>query len=388
MRICIITFPLHTNYGGILQAFALQHYLRSLGYDAYTNLLPIKNMPRKMMYINYVRDIVYKFILKKKYLGDIQFPYFLSEEQFAIIAEHTNKFVKNNIRTVELFNNKCSATYKFKVEDFDVFVVGSDQIWRPVKNKGINPYYLLDFLKDRAVIRLAYSVSFAILPSQVSKINWRKTQYLVDKFKAISVREDSGKEFCKKYYGKEVEHLLDPTMLLTIDDYKSLWKDFDDKSKESNYLFSYILDDGKYKRKIAERVAQIQNLSIDDTLVVPKVGWKEHLKIDQYKAKPVESWLMGIFNSEFVVTDSFHGCVFSILFNKPFVVVMNKNRGAARFTSLLKLFNLENRLLDNNDDISKLYSVINANINWTNINAILNNERKLAYDFITKNIQK
>ena len=166
--------------------------------------------------------------------------------------------------------------------------------------------------------------------------------HLLQKFNAVSVREQSGIELCKKYLGrKDVQWVLDPTMLLSKEDYECL---IPQDIKASGDLMCYVLDDNPSVSTLIKRVAEegnykafYANSRVNDS----KLPNKERIQ------PPVEQWLAGFRDARLVITDSFHACVFSILFHKPFVVIGNKTRGYSRFESLLKLFGLENRLIEN-----------------------------------------
>jgi len=137
--------------------------------------------------------------------------------------------------------------------------------------------------------------------------------------------------------------MLDPTMLLSKEDYIQLVNNANMPNSNGN-LLCYVLDDNANIQELINKIAHekklmpfIANSQVNNT----KLPNKERIQ------PPVERWLRGFIDAEFVVTDSFHACIFSILFNKPFVVIGNKKRGYSRFESLLKLFGLEKRLIEN-----------------------------------------
>ena len=104
---------------------------------------------------------------------------------------------------------------------------------------------------------------------------------------------------------------------------------------------------------------------------------------EKYKLPLVEQWLCSFRDANFIITDSFHGCVFSIIYNKPFIAIGNKSRGLSRFTSLLKLFGLEGRLVDCLSEVNE--DVVNMNIDWRKINAILKDEQRRSRKFLKEN---
>ena len=164
---------------------------------------------------------------------------------------------------------------------------------------------------------------------------------LVRSFQAVSVREDSGVTLCREHFGVQAVHVLDPTMLLCREDYMTLFESASIQTSSGN-LLCYILDETPAKTVI------INNVAMECGLVPFSVKSKSEAitapLVDRIQP-PVEQWLRGFYDARLVITDSFHACVFSILFQKPFIVIGNANRGMSRFTSLLNMFGLKDRLV-------------------------------------------
>ena len=186
----------------------------------------------------------------------------------------------------------------------------------------------------------------------------------------ITVREDTGVALCKDYLGVEAGHVLDPTLLLSKDDYIRL-VDMDRIPQCKGNLFYYILDPTSFKDKFIKDLSKKKNLT--PFTVLPKFqaenrkqsDIKQHIEDCMYP--PVTTWLRSFMDAEMIVVDSFHGMVFSIIFNKPFFVVGNEKRGMSRFTSLLKMFDLQSRLVDEHN-----YEKLNVDlpIDWDFINLL------------------
>lgn len=159
---------------------------------------------------------------------------------------------------------------------------------------------------------------------------------------------------CKTKFDVDALLVLDPTMLLNMDDYITLLQKAK-TSRSDGTLLNYVLDDSE------EIDILINKVATDNHLVPFSVNNQfeyDDSKPLQQRIKPsVETWLRGFYDAEFVITDSFHACVFSILFKKQFIVVGNKERGMSRFKSLLKMFGLEERLVEANCDISTLQQI-------------------------------
>ena len=201
------------------------------------------------------------------------------------------------------------------------------------------------------------------------------------------MREDSGGELCKKYLGVSAAHVIDPTMLLSKEDYcKIIERDesrgFLEPRVSEKRLFAYVLDEAPEKKSLIADVATQLGLSVEE--IMPK---REALQSGKASYPPVSAWLRGFRDAEFVVTDSFHGCVFSIIFNKPFIAIGNAGRGMSRFHSLLKMFGLENRLLILDENLNvreRIPALLSENIDWEKINTIRSREQYHSREFLEK----
>lgn len=225
--------------------------------------------------------------------------------------------------------------------------MGSDQIWRPIyippawgEDKTVA---FLGFAREWNVKRYTYGASFGVDTWDFPRAYEPDYAALAQTFNAVSVREDSGVTLCRDHLGVDAVHVLDPTMLLPKEHYVNLYKTA--STPQSNgTLLAYILDANPQITTLVEHIAHQRGLK--PFSVNRKEPQQCHSPQDRIYPS-VESWLRGFADAQFVVTDSFHGCVFSILFNKPFVTTSNINRGNARIESLLRMFGLENHLVHN-----------------------------------------
>lgn len=370
MRIGIITLPLHTNYGGILQAYALQKVLTGIGHSATLIDRECKTrLPIRTRYLIYIKRAFLRYILGKNI--DI-FPDIAQNKLQKVKRKYTNSFIKEYIKRVSIKN-----VQEIKEGDFDCFVVGSDQIWRHPYNKyfpGVSNSFL-DFAKDWNVKRIAYAASFGTDDWEYNEGETVLCGKLAQKFDAISVREKSAVMLCKDKFGAKATHLLDPTMLLSTDDYKELFTSAK-TPKSPGSLMCYILDPNNNSENLIRTIANKKSLNPFNTNSRVE---DESAPIEERIQPPVESWLRSFYDAEFVVTDSFHACVFSIIFNKPFIVLGNKERGLARFISLLSIFNLEERLVGTAQEAE---TIINNSIDWDTVNTTLNTWREKSYNFL------
>ena len=367
MRIGILTLPLHTNYGGILQAYALQTVLERMGHQ-----VVVFDTPRKKWHVPlWKKPLVYgKRILKRYLLGDkscIIFREQKEENEYPIICQHTQSFIDKYIHLKSI--DKLSH---LNSNDFDCIVVGSDQIWRPLYYADIENAFL-KFAENWNIKRIAYAASFGTDRWEYTPEQTEECGRLVRLFDQVSLREQAGVEMCKSHFGIEAQLVLDPTLLLEADDYISLLQD--KSSKSNGLLLSYVLDETDEKKKIISTIAKERGL----TLLKIDANEKNYKVPLEKRIKPsVEQWIRGFYDADFVVTDSFHACVFSILFKKQFVVIGNEERGISRLKSLLGMLGLDSRLL-----VSKT-QILNLNmspIKYDIVYNLLNNKKKKSIEF-------
>ena len=201
---------------------------------------------------------------------------------------------------------------------------------------------------------------------------------LLKKFDAVSVRELSGIDLCKKYFDVDAVQVIDPTMLLEKEDYSNLVE----TRKNRGNLFCYVLDRSAEKQSIITYIANKSNLTPFENMPELEITPSNfYIDIEKCVTPSVEDWISAFMEAEMVVTDSFHGCVFSIIFNKPFWVIGNKSRGMARFNTLLSQYGLQDRLINSLENID-----VNKPINWDYVNGKIKELQNIAVDFIEKNL--
>lgn len=349
MRIGVLTLPLHFNFGGILQAYALQTILEREGHEV---VVFGKNRQQKFFSLKklpiYIYRFAKKYILRKKNV-DVFFEAKKSRE-FEKICVNTSAFVKSKIheRRIKSFN-------ELKESDFDVLVVGSDQIWRPryVKsswNTNVSNA-MLKFAEHWNVKKIAYAASFGTEQWELSPKETEEWKRLAALFNAVSVREKDGVGLCNSYLGVVAQVVLDPTLLLSKEDYCSLIKNSAVESHNGDFL-NYILDSSEKNEKLISQIAEKFCLKV---FRVNAPVDKDGVSIEKRIQPSVEQWLKGFEQAKFIATDSFHACVFAIIFRKPFVVFLNKNRGCSRIKNLLSTFDLESHLIDESSVISDMH---------------------------------
>lgn len=369
MKIGILTLPLHINYGGILQAYALQTVLERMGYEVHV----IEKEKQPLSINKYKKPFTYGKRIAKNLIGK-KVPIFYEQKfnrEQPIIRQYTDLFIEKYIHVI-----KYKEFSDIKESEYDAIVVGSDQIWRP-KYFGINQIEqaYLKFAEKWNIKRIAYAASLGTDKWEYTTKQTSICGKLIKKFDTITVREYSGIELCKKHFGVEAQHVLDPTMLLGKEDYIKLFE-ANNTPKSKGNLLCYFLDETNEKKELIKRIAEEKGLT---PFSVKSKSNNINSPIPERIQPSVEQWIRGFYDAEFVVTDSFHACVFSILFNKNFIVYGNEKRGLTRFESFLSQFNLKYLLIT---DISKYKST--KPIIWEKVNKILDNKRKTSYYFLDK----
>lgn len=344
MRIGIYTQPLRYNYGGLLQAWALQTLLRRLGHDVVTF------NPNQYKHIVWTRKpLVYAKRIALRLLGN---PIEIRKEvrenrEHDLKMQYLKPFIDSNIKTKTFRNTK-----ELSPNDYDTLIVGSDQVWRPIYNRSFGTSIgnaFLDFATEWKVRRIAYAASFGTDEWEFTEKQTQLCKQLAQKFDAISVREESAIDLCREHFGVQAVHVLDPTLLLIRDEYEKLIDNGQTTQSLEGNMLCYILDETDEKDLLIKQIAE------DKGLVPFRAHsrvFSNHAILEEMIQPPVEQWLRNFKESKFVVTDSYHACLFSLIFRKPFLVIGNKERGLARYKSLFKMLSLENHLLCSIKDYS------------------------------------
>lgn len=345
MKIGILTQPLVANYGGILQNYALQTVLKRMGHELWTIDYS------KFTWFDWF-DNVWRVCAHKLLGHDAKFS--MTPPVRKTIERPLRRFAYNNI-TLTTPRTKYAEKRIIDKYAFEAIVVGSDQIWRPRYNSHIDKMFL-SFCKNMPLKRIAYAASFGTDEWELTDGQTKICAPLAQLFDAISVREASGVGLCRNHLNVEATHVLDPTLLLTSDDYIRLCKDVPCKEP---FIFAYILDQSEEKLKM------IKDLS--DSKGLPYLIQSADSGVSDDDS--IELWLSRFRDAAYIITDSFHGTAFSINFGKDFIVYGNKRRGNSRFESLLGLFDLQDRIIEEGE-------FCNDEIDWTHVNRILAEERQ------------
>lgn len=354
MKIGLLSLHKNSNYGWVLQCYALLSVLKRLGHDVtYIDKVDFTKRKKKEIIKLWVISALRIIFGKKKVRCNINLFF--------------NKYIiprTSEIRTVRGLN---------KLQYFDAVIVGSDQVWRPQYVHPIENYYL-DFVKSNVCRKISYAASFGTDEAEYSADEIRKCGDLLNSFHAVSIRESSAIHLMHdvyKWQSVPPVHVLDPTLLLEQGDYDKLIGQSETATMIfDGYIFCYLLDMTSEKNSI------VRMLEADLR--------KEAYSI-QLKSSPnptVGKWLKAFKDADFVFTDSYHGCIFSIIFRKPFIVIGNRVRGLARFTSLLEMFGLEDLMIESSEELTSERIDRCLSIDWHEIEESIAKYRKLSISFL------
>lgn len=285
---------------------------------------------------------------------------------------------------ISLYKNKSNLYFlkkyvKFKIikdsfseikkKDYDILMVNSDQTWN--KYKFFLDIGFLKFAEKWNIPKFVYGASLGHDFWQFSKKFDKQAKKLLKKFTGISVRENGAVDLVKKHLGIKPLLVLDPTLLINKNYYLELIKNFKKNNKLNNkYICVYQLD---------------KNNIISDFIIYASTKLNYQIyNIKAYGNNYIENFIYGFNICKAIITDSFHGTVFSIIFNKPFISFINSKRGRGRFFSLNEIFNIKDRIVfpNNNTKININLLTIPLNINKEKINIL----KKVSLNFLKKNL--
>lgn len=361
----ILTHPLTGNYGGLLQAHALYTTINKLGFQAYIYRYQANDQPMGL------KDYWRYFKRHIKYcLGKCDEPHTVWRR-----LEIARKFMKG----IRFFNERNLACLPKEA----AFVVGSDQVWRAIFCRTMKhpAYYFLDFVPEALRRRsIAYAASFGVDEWEGTPEETVDCTRLLQDFKAISVREQSGITICRDHMQTEAVAMPDPTMLLKKEEYEALIRKENTWAPIVKSLAAYVIDENGAIPQLLHSAAKELGVTLQHLL--PHTGAAK--RRDRF-APTVGQWLRLIRDCDYFITDSFHGTVFAIIFNKPFVCLGNKGRGSARFETLLGTYGLQGRLLTSATP-EKIAELMHSPIDWESVNNIRNKEMQRGIQFLKTNL--
>lgn len=429
MKVAIFTLPLVNNYGGILQAYALQRALESYGFEA--PVVNLKIRQRSLFSRDYLKFLLAKLIYFKKY----------KNAEFSTLRYYadTQRFIAQNIETSREIYSSAALKRLFEQEKFGACVLGSDQVFNPPYFDAFENDFSLGFA-PQSCIKIAYAASFGGESFKGARdLELHKAN--LAKFKAISVRERNATALCESVFGiSGAAFVLDPTLLAGREVFEKFISPATNSVKpgaaeftqgsgtscseadgvqiaicaasqetkaakssgaaqnlngtaaditntafsaqdtgenavcatnaaQKGQIFAYILDQNERKSEILKSVSEREGLGVREVN-------------DKANRVSIEEWLSLIAGAQLVITDSFHGCAFSILFNKPFFAFINENRGSSRFYSLFESFELQDRVIKSASDVS-----LSKQVDWARVNEILSRRREASREFLISNLR-
>ena len=371
----IVTLTGYYNYGNVLQRYALQKFLSNSGYN-FISYVDDFSSAAAMYKTDNIIKIKTPIRLIKRFMN-YQKPYWYIPTHGDLHPE-----AKRMQNIIEFVNSNINIKKFSPSDEYRNYIVGSDQVWRDWWDGGESwKYYFLDFLKNDDINRISYAASFG--KSDIREVFKDKDIKFVEeklqKFKHISVREKSGANIIQNMKNvKEAKVVVDPTLLLSAESYSELINKTDEKYKKIHPIFCYILGETDEITKLIE--------DIQDVKKQPITKVRSHEGSEEDVLPPVEFWLKGFRDADLVITNSFHGMVFSVLNNTDFIVVGNENGGLARMLDFLDRFSIRGRYIDESKissfDIKSLEP-----IDWSKVNKKLHNNRKNSAEWLLNAIE-
>lgn len=349
MNIGIVTFEFNYNYGALLQAYSLVNCLRQMGHN-----VVIFNRGWGSW-----DDINRHISLKQRIRG--------------LIGRYMTLRGMENFRrrylplTAPIRSDK---QLRDEARRCDLIVVGSDQIWSAGTVEAMGGYYFADFAIEAGIPVISYAASMGKGTFDVTSEQKDRVRYLLSHYRAVSCREMQMIPILKQLGVKSPRCVLDPTLLVDFGIFKKLTI----RGGEKSHIVHYFLDKDKIRQEILRRVETVFGTK-SVNIYLPE----SNLPLYRSVYPSVESWLTKIKNARFVLTDSFHGMVFSIIFKRNFAVFANRERGTARFESLLSQLGLEKRIVSTPYEAMQL---CNTPIDYTVVEHRLTSLKQQSFGFL------
>lgn len=360
-KIGIMTWYQHKNYGTTLQAFALMNAIHKCGYspigiDYTSEGYDRKTRLEKLCSVRKIRDGIRHYYLSKRY------PSFRDE----LKEQRYHSFMQQNI-PMHQPTQTSSQLYQLN-EEFDGFVCGSDQIWTPL---AYNAKYFLDFVSNDKK-KVAYAPSFGVNEIRNDYVR-KEIGKQLETFAALSVRENRGAEFIKEYYGLDAKVVIDPTLLMTADEWSNYEEGIPNDEKK---IVCYILGENEAVWKAIRKIAKTKQMKV---AVIPVHSKDYERGFEVLKGVGPAQFLYEMNHADMVCTDSFHGTIFSVLNHKEFITFKrfsdkDPKSQNSRILNLLQMLGLEKHLW------AGRYS--ETDTNWNEVDRRLEEYRRESVAFL------
>ena len=262
---------------------------------------------------------------------------------------------------------------EIKRNDYDILIVNSDQTWRKWDFKNFYDIAFLKFAKNWNKPKFVYAASIGVNKWQLNKEDEKVAKSLIKKFTGISVREKSSVKLIENHLGVKPLFLLDPTFLINKTYYLKIIKNFNiDKLIFNNFIFVYLFHNTNKISNLIKNASKKLNYTI--------------FNVNIYTKNQIENFIYGIYNCKAVITDSYHGTIFSIIFNKPFISFSPKINGVERFNTLKEVFGIKNRIFNYNYNYIPDINLLKKSINLIK-NPILTSLKEQSLNYLKKNLK-
>lgn len=364
MKIDIITRHGTSNYGSLLQTYATQIILSNLGYDS-----------EVIDYIKYEergKNKAETFLKRSKIWNKNRFTRLI----YKIIQTPNHVIMYNKFKKFRMNLLKMTKEYgsleelKKYCPEADIYCTGSDQVWGKIGTDEFDKTYFLDFVPQNKKC-ISYSASFG--NDDICSNLKKELQKLLEKYDNLMVREESAIRIIEKYTNKSAKLVLDPTLLLSTEQ----WQNMTTKIKETEkYILVYQLHDNKDFERYAKKFSIYKRLKL--IRISPSIH--NIFKTGKLKWLPSpEEFITYFANAEYILTDSFHATVFSLIFNKRFINILPSTTGT-RIINILDIVGLQDRILKDFDD----FKSIDRYIDFKKINKIIEKKRDESLDMLKK----
>jgi len=337
-KISLVTYHCSANVGAVMQTYALCRFLKEHGYQV--EIVDIRHSEPNLktisegspLFIRIAKSIIFPLRIKK------------------IFTKFYPSISKHYLNLEELRRNPPVSNY---------YIVGSDQVWNSTICRDRALAYFLDFGPED-VKRISYASSFGLdhwEPSEYAST--QKVQQCFDRFYAISVREFEGAKILNETFHKDAAIVLDPTLL--HDNYPEITGNVVEREEIVCYKLNKTNDFWLYAPEVSRQIG-LPLLLLNHNY--PKKGFKYHFN------PSVNQWVRRMAGSSFILTDSFHGVAFSIIYKKNFAAILNHNGKDSRLVSLLKLLHLEDRMFSSVEEMTKV-DIWKEPVNYQKVNQYL-----------------
>lgn len=377
MKIGILTYHYSTNYGGVLQCYSLYNYLLNCGYDIevidfvpenfstriFSNI-GFKTMLKNGISFGEIRSLIHRVIIKVKYSKNIN-------NNFDLFRDH---HIKLSSRVDE---NKLENL----LQNYDCVIVGSDQIWGPGQRSL--PHYFLGY-QIETLKKISYAADSTVSEVEIQYMEKLRAELIC--FNAISVRNQHSFEFVNKIAGIKSDIVADPTLLIDFDNFKHC---LDNNLSNKGYILIYTLGgeiNGSNKKAIEKIKKEYGNLSVYSIIIpVTKFSYCDYCDKVFYDINP-EQWVSLFYNAKFIFTDSYHGTLFALKYEKPFLAYFVEEMRRSRFEDIASRYKIDSFIVSSIEDIDNKESLKKIP-EFNTIHKIIEEQKKLSRQFLSEELE-